>query len=342
MPAREHRAHDAVVAEAVGGTDCEDARRRIVEEGAHLGGPQPQRRLVELVGAQGQLGEPGHLGGARLDEPDLDPPLPQAFWLSRGSTTGTPSPAGGSRPRATTRLCSSASRSSRALAPAATPPRAAPATGDRRVARRTAWQRQGVEDERPARGLREPRDQPRQRPDPLPCHPLHVLGPPGHGDLVEDHHRVKHTVEHAEGQIGPVQLAAPVGEVEDVRVKVREMRPQQQLVAGQFHGQGRQQRCQRAVPGDGDDRHGRMLHDHLVRIEPRQQLPGPGEFGVRGAAEQLPNAGVLTDEPPCTVQIEQRRRPALHRTFGAGCACHGSPCSLRSPWARHPVRGAGR
>ncbi|MGI3200734.1 hypothetical protein ACRJ4W_23905 [Streptomyces sp. GLT-R25] len=98
------------------------------------------------------------------------------------------------------------------------------------------------------------------------------------------------------------------------------MRPQQQPVAGQFDGQGRQQRCQRPVPGDGDahDRDGRMLRQHLVRIEPRQQLPGPGEFGVRGPAEQPPNAGILTYEPPCTVQIEQRRRPALHRTFGAG------------------------
>ncbi|MGX1912080.1 hypothetical protein ACWIID_24935 [Streptomyces phaeochromogenes] len=64
------------------------------------------------------------------------------------------------------------------------------------------------------------------------------------------------------------------------------MRPQQQPVAGQFDGQGRQQRCRRVVPGDGDghDRHGRMLRHHLVRIEPGQQLPGPGEFDVRGLA----------------------------------------------------------
>lgn len=194
--------------------------------------------------------------------------------------------------------------------------------------------RQGVEDERPARGLREPRDQPRQRPDPLPRHPLHVLGPPGHRNLVEDHHRVEHT----EGQIGPAQLTTRVGEVEDVRVEVREVRPQQQPVAGQFDGQGRQQRCQRAVPGDGDahDRHGRMLRHHLVRIEPRQQLPGPGEFGVRGTVEQTPNAGILTNEPSLAMQLDQRGRPALHQTLGAGCACHSSPRAQR------PVRGAGR
>ncbi|MFI1480174.1 hypothetical protein [Streptomyces sp. NPDC020747] len=45
-----------------------------------------------------------------------------------------------------------------------------------------------------------------------------------------------------------------------------------------------------------------MLRHHLVRVEPRQQLPGPGEFGVRGIAEQPPNAGILTNEPPLTMQ----------------------------------------
>ncbi|MGP4049799.1 hypothetical protein [Streptomyces sp. 2A115] len=75
VPVGEDRADDAVVTEAIGGPDGPHPCRRIVDEGAHLGGLQAPGRLVELVGAQSELGDPGHLGGTGFGQSYLDPQL---------------------------------------------------------------------------------------------------------------------------------------------------------------------------------------------------------------------------------------------------------------------------
>ncbi len=74
---QQHHADQAVVPEPVGGLDREHPRRRVLVQRPHLGGLQPARGEVELIGAQCELGDPVEPGRVHGRERHGDVQLPQ-------------------------------------------------------------------------------------------------------------------------------------------------------------------------------------------------------------------------------------------------------------------------
>ncbi len=168
-----------------------------------------------------------------------------------------------------------------------------------------AWQRQRVEHQGSPADLGEAGDQRLEQGDLGIQDPFDRVGIPRERHLVEDDRRVEQGQDEI-GRMG-VQGAAGIGELEHVTVEGPQLGTQQQTVPAEFPGQGRQQRGDRAVRGDGDphDRGRRMLPQHLVRADLDEQAPRPRQFLRGGVRQQLADPGELGGYPAVTVQAEQ-------------------------------------
>ena len=190
------------------------------------------------------------------------------------------------------------------LAPQRAERRAGPVVDQLRL--HQARQRDGVEDQRAASGLTEARGQSVEEAELVREGLPYVVGPPGRGHLVEHNRWVEHA-QHEVG-LGGIQSAAGIAEVENVRAEIRDHRAQEQPMACRLGGERGNQRAKRAVPGDRDGhrRRLRMCAEHLVHVEPRQQLPGAAEPVGGKVVEQLVDPGIFGHETPVTMQPEYR------------------------------------